>query len=143
MKSKGISAVLLAGALTLTLLGSVTATHWSRMEFVAGNPSCAGGFKYEPVVDGTLDLPGNPSIAIDVTDTSAGPVFSFVATGFVVSQVTVKGGPNANQFYYEPATGADTGLHAPTNPSNEKYYGLSHLCFYGEDKKAPPDDPKK
>jgi len=147
MKSKGIWATLLASALTLTLLGSVTAAHWTSREFVAGNPSCADGFKYEnplggDVVDGTLDLPGAAYITIDVTNTSAGPVFSFTASGFLVSQVTVKGGPNAYQYFYEPPTGADSGLHSPTNPNNGKYYGLSHLCFYGEDKKAPPD-PKK
>lgn len=146
MRLKVISAMALAGLLTMSLLGSVTATHWTSVELVAGNPSCDGGFKYEnplggDIVDGTLALPGGASIAIDVRNTSSGPVFDFVATGFVVSQVTVKGGPNANIFLYEPPTGSDSGLHSPTNLSSGKYYGLSHLCFFGDDKKTP--DPKK
>ncbi|MBA2632219.1 MAG: hypothetical protein H0U86_04355 [Chloroflexi bacterium] len=142
MRSKAFGAIVLAGILSLAVFSTVSAAHWDRTELVAGNPSCDGGFKYEnplggDIVDGTLTVPGG-SIAIDVTQTSAGPVFSFVATGFVVSQVTVKGGPNALLYFYEPPVVSDSGLHSPVNVKNGKWYGLSHLCFYGDDKKAPP-----
>lgn len=140
MRSKVFSAIILAGILSLAVFSTVSAAHWARTEFVAGNPSCDGGFKYEnplggDIVDGRLIVPGG-YIDIDVTKTSAGPVFSFDATGFVVSQVTVKGGPNALLYFYEPSTDSDAGLHSPLNKT--KWYGLSHLCFFGDDKKAPP-----
>jgi hypothetical protein len=96
--------------------------------FIAGNPSCVGGTKIEPVADGTFAVPGG-SITIDVTDKS----FSFTST-VTVFQVIVKGGPAANLYDYAGLGGvtSDTGLVAPNNR------GLSHLCFFTDDKKPPP-----
>jgi hypothetical protein len=97
--------------------------------FVAGNPSCVGGTKIEPVADGTFAVPGG-SITIDVTDKS----FAFTANDVTVFQVIVKGGPAANLYDYALLGGvaSDTGLVAP----NDK--GLSHLCFFTDEKKPPP-----
>ena len=47
----------------------------------------------------------------------------------------MKGGSNANLFDYRPAgDAADTALHAPVNPNNGTFYGLSHIsfCFGGQ-----------
>jgi hypothetical protein len=44
--------------------------------------------------------------------------------------VIVKGGPNANLYDYTPdGAAADTDLHAPVNPANGGFYGLSHISF--------------
>ena len=53
----------------------------------------------------------------------------------VALAVVVKGGSNANLFDYRPAgNAADTALHAPVNPNNGTFYGLSHIsfCFGGQ-----------
>jgi len=55
--------------------------------------------------------------------------FSF-SGDFVAAGVIVKGGPNASFFDYRPdGDDADTGLHAPINPMNGGFYGLSHFVF--------------
>lgn len=121
---------LLVGA--FALLGSSTASAASvTPTLIAGNPSCEGGLKIDPVVSGTYG-----AVTIVVTGTS----FSFsTANGELVSDVIVKGGPNANWYHYDPPVTSDTGLVAPTNKTGG-LYGLSHLCFSVDDKKIP--DPK-
>jgi len=58
------------------------------------------------------------------------PVFDFTASGAVVIGVAVKGGPDTNFFDYGPGgTPGDTRLHAPVNPNNQKFFGLSHASF--------------
>jgi hypothetical protein len=58
------------------------------------------------------------------------PVFDFTASGAVVIGVAVKGGPDTNFFDYRPGgTAGDDGLHAPVNPNNQKFFGLSHVSF--------------
>ncbi|HET6776098.1 MAG TPA: LPXTG cell wall anchor domain-containing protein [Acidimicrobiales bacterium] len=85
--------------------------------------------KVEPVEDGTF-TDGTLTVTIDVTDTDGGPVFSWTSN-VGVDAVFVKGGPGGLLYVYDPpaeSTG-DTGLHAPVNPSNGKFYGLSHASF--------------
>src|SRR6266508_3504336 len=44
--------------------------------------------------------------------------------------VAVKGGPDANFYDYRPdGVSSGTGLHAPVNPRNQKFFGLSHISF--------------
>jgi LPXTG-motif cell wall-anchored protein len=105
---------------------------------VSGNPTCgalapAGAswieFKVEPVADGTFS-DGTLTVTIDVTDTEDGPVFDWTSN-IGVDAVFVKGGPGGLLYLYDPpaeSTG-DTGLHAPVNPQNDKFFGLSHLSF--------------
>ncbi|MGH9236087.1 MAG: LPXTG cell wall anchor domain-containing protein [Acidimicrobiales bacterium] len=85
--------------------------------------------KVDPVEDGTF-TDGTLTVTIDVTDTDGGPVFSWTSN-VGVDAVFVKGGPGGLLYIYDPpaeSTG-DTGLHAPVNPSNGKFYGLSHVSF--------------
>lgn len=120
-----IVAVMLALA-SMATSGVAYADH-RDVEFVAGNPSCDGGLKIEPVTSGSYG-----GITISVSGSS----FSFTSSDLVTS-VIVKGGPNANLYTYpSPGVTSDTGLIAPTNPSNGRPYGLSHLCFF-TDKKDP------
>jgi hypothetical protein len=120
---------------TLALLGvmsaqTVTATHVDPVELTPGNYQCpSGSTKIDPVTSGTYDLVGGGSITIDVSSTPKGPVFSFTTSGATVSAVVVKGGPNYHSYLYAPSVTTDDGLHAPLNLNNNKWYGLSHLCF--------------
>jgi LPXTG-motif cell wall-anchored protein len=85
--------------------------------------------KVDPVEDGTF-TDDTLTVTIDVTDTNDGPVFSWTSN-IGVDAVFVKGGPGGLLYLYDPpaeSTG-DTGLHAPVNPANGKFYGLSHLSF--------------
>src|SRR5688572_17275114 len=100
---------------------------------VSGNPTCsqvAPGtteLRIEPVADGTFS-DGTLTVTIDVRDTPDGPVFDFTSN-IGVDAVVVKGGPDANVYFYNPEVTSDTGLHAPVNPSNNTFFGLSHLLF--------------
>ena len=126
-----IAAVILSALAVVGSAGTALADHLA-VEVVSGNPSCDGGIKIEPVVDGTYG-----PVTIDVTGSS----FSFSTDGSPVTNVIVKGGPNANLYSYPaPGVTSDSGLTAPINPNNGKPYGLSHLCFFVDDKKSP--DPK-
>jgi hypothetical protein len=120
----------LAGLAAAALFGSMpiaNATHVAPV-VISGNPSCDGGLKIEPVVDGTFD-----GVTIDVTNSS----FSFTTDGSLVTSVIVKGGPNANLYSYSPGVTSDEGLTAPIR-SGTATYGLSHLCFFLDGKTPPP-----
>lgn len=121
--------LLLSTALLLAaLVGAPSASAGLvGVETGAGNPTC-DGFKVDPVADGTY-WDGSAWFAIDVQWTSKGPVFDW-ESNFVVTSVTVKGGPAYNLYMYAgDHSGQD--LHAPLNPRNPNgmWYGLSHLCF--------------
>ena len=138
----------LAASLTvLAMLGvlsvqTVTATHVAPGETMPGNYRCPdGATKIDPVEDGTYALVGGGSITIDVRSTAAGQVFDFTTSGATVGSIVVKGGPNYHTYIYAPASSGDTGLHAPLNLNNDKWYGLSHLCIESTKKGDP--DPKK
>ena len=108
------------------------ATHVDPI-FKDGNPTCAElvdseeELRVQPVVGGTY-TDGVLTVVVVVRDTSAGQVFDFTSN-IPVEAVFAKGGPNGNLYVYDPAVSADTGLHAPVNPSNGLYFGLSHLSF--------------
>lgn len=108
----------------------------SSTSVVAGNPTCGDlepegadwtEFKIEPVADGTFTQ-GPLTVTIDVRDTDDGPVFDWTSN-IGVDAVFVKGGPGGLLYVYDPESTGDTGLHAPVNPENDKFYGLSHLSF--------------
>lgn len=127
-----VAALALVGAVTLSSVAS--ATHVNPV-LTAGNPSCAGGVKIEPVASGTY----NTSLGtITLVVNSGAKTFDFTSS-FFVSKVVVKGGPDANTYNYDPAVKSDTGLHSPNN--NGKFYGLSHLCFFPGEAPPPPPPP--
>ena len=95
---------------------------------VAGNPTCSGlagesTTKFDPPQDGekagiTIDVDGKyVDWSLDDEEVDA------------VQVVIVKGGPNANVYTYGAGWFDDQGLHAPVNPNNGKYFGLSHVTF--------------
>jgi LPXTG-motif cell wall-anchored protein len=105
--------------------------------FVPGNPTCgdlapAGTtwteFKVEPVQDGQR-ADGTLTVTLDVMpNEDTGPTFDWTSN-IGVDAVFVKGGPNGNLYLYNPESMGANGLHAPTNPENGKFFGLSHVSF--------------
>lgn len=107
---------------------------------VHGNPDCSDllgtdDFLFEHKTgvptDETIPLSFDGlsgSVTVDVHPDST---FDFSFSGdFVAAAVIVKGGPDANFYDYRPDGNADdTGLHAPINPNNNKFFGLSHISF--------------
>jgi LPXTG-motif cell wall-anchored protein len=91
--------------------------------------------KVEPVVDGTF-TDGTLTVTIEVTgftDDDEPQVFDWTSN-IGVDAVFVKGGPGGLLYIYDPESTGDTGLHAPVNPNNGKFFGLSHVSFcYDED----------
>jgi hypothetical protein len=101
--------------------------------YYAGNPTCGDigyseGYEFDPPVVGT-----SPDGAVTITDiyrVDENEYFDWSAVGVHVQAVIVKGGPNADAYVYCPqVVMSDTGLHAPVNPSNGIFYGLSHVDF--------------
>jgi uncharacterized repeat protein (TIGR01451 family) len=137
----GLIALLLAVPVSAAP-GGPSGNGVSPVEY-SGNPSCSTllnsgdflfEFKLEPVASGTYPLSFNGlsgDVTVTVNNTPQGQTFDFSFSGdFVAAGVIVKGGPNANFYDYRPdGEDADTGLHAPVNPSNGRFYGLSHISF--------------
>jgi hypothetical protein len=99
-----------------------------------GNPDCPDGthelIKIEPVESGSYMVNGDV-ITIDVD----GVYFDWTST-HGIDAVIVKGGPNANLYYYDDPLNpggaeafSDTELSAPINPMTQTPYGLSHITF--------------
>ncbi|MCU0312670.1 MAG: hypothetical protein MUC84_01230 [Solirubrobacteraceae bacterium] len=129
------TAAALTALLLLLLAGSARAASVEPV-FVPGNPTCSSvglgsaEYKIDPPQQGVTTYAfGGLQVKVTVT----GLTFAWEITsgaGSVINGVVVKGGPNANVYAYG-AGGAtsDTMLHAPVNPSNGKFYGLSHISF--------------
>ena len=103
------------------------------LTFVAGNPTCPGNtiaaVKVDPGANGLF------AGFISVTNYN-GTTFDWEllpGSGWDMAAVIVKGGPNANIYWYDFAgagtDNSDTGLHAPVNHNNDKFYGISHIQF--------------
>jgi hypothetical protein len=139
---KMIVLAVLVGASALAVTGIALADHSPpdgpavEPTFIEGNPSCEGALKIDPVASRTYSTTFRGfagSITITVVQTAMGPTFTFVTDhpSHLVTSVIVKGGPNALMYNYGAGIAHDDGLHSPLNPNNpnNKWYGLSHLCF--------------
>jgi LPXTG-motif cell wall-anchored protein len=85
--------------------------------------------KVEPVEDGTFG-DGTLEVTIEITETDDGDAVVFNWTSNIgVDAVFVKGGDNGLLYVYDPESTGDTGLHAPVNPNNDKFFGISHVSF--------------
>jgi hypothetical protein len=109
--------------------------------------ACAGGAKIDPVVDGTYALAlGGATLRVTLEVDEAAQTYSFTADR-PVGSVRTKGGPGGEIVTFDAPVTSGDGLHAPLNPRSGKYYGLSHVCFFGaEEGEEPPgefllDDP--
>lgn len=96
---------------------------------VEGNPKC-GDYGWTALL---ARAPGQGTTSftdgtLSVTVMREGDSISW-SSNIGVDAVIVKGGPNANVYFYSPESTGDTGLTPPTNPKNGKPYGLSHVDF--------------
>jgi hypothetical protein len=86
------------------------------------------------------EFPAGLSVSTD------GTFVSFTST-FAIGAVIVKGGPNANVYYYDPAVFEDTGLSSPDTPgAGGGIAGLSNItfCWNGTPPEEEPElDPLK
>jgi LPXTG-motif cell wall-anchored protein len=136
-------ASMVAGAVILVAapLGNAGATPQQATPStseVADNPTCGDlapegvtwtELKVDPVKDGTF-TDGTLEVTIEVTETDDGDPLVFNWTSNIgVDAVFVKGGPGGLLYVYDPESTGDTGLHAPVNPNNDKFFGLSHVSF--------------
>jgi hypothetical protein len=89
-------------------------------------------YYYDDVEELVEPVPDDFWIKIIWYDTSMGPVLDF-ESNYPIDKIVVKGGTAANCYNYydypEPVY-ADTGIHSPVNPANNKYYATSHIDFY-------------
>jgi hypothetical protein len=156
MKSRssiGTPRTRLAAVLGATLLlsvvaaGPVAATHVAPV-LKDGNPSCTTGgqqgeglgfdhgVKIDPPAEGTVNV-GPGTVTISDIDTSVNPAtFTWTSSGVTILAVIVKGGDNANVYFYNPPpTTTDDGLHAPN--------GFSHIeiCYNDEVEETPAPTP--
>lgn len=93
------------------------------------NPSCPSDLLQLKLEGGSLTS-GEHGPNDEFTIAIDGTTFDWTST-VPVFQVIAKGGPGANVYNYPGGGFSGEGLHAPTNPKNGKYYGLSHitLCY--------------
>jgi hypothetical protein len=138
-----IVAAAMAGAVGLFVALPASAQS-NDGEVVPGNPTCADiappgadwtELKVEPPKDGVFSDDAL-TVNVDVRDTADGQVFDW-DSNIGVDAVIVKGGPNANVYFYDPESTGDTGLHAPVNPSGQ-FAGLSHISFCYDVEEVPP-----
>ncbi|MEJ5292516.1 MAG: hypothetical protein WHS82_02880 [Candidatus Methanosuratincola sp.] len=144
-----LSAVAVMGASVLPTLYDSWQSGNAKDECYQANSSCAYAYKIDNWdfnasfnMSGayTVYIYGNGTVS-DVNDGTAissttitisnhnGTHFDWsIGPGYCVCTVIVKGGPSANVFNYDCAT-SDEGLYAPTNPANNKPYGISHVTF--------------
>jgi hypothetical protein len=120
--------------------------------FVEGNPKCSGeagpnqpslGMDGGVSID-VLDLVANfddGSFSVDLVFDAEAGTLSFSDASEPVAAVIMKGGPNANVYLYNPAVTADDDLVTPTNPNNDKAYGISHVDFCFEEPEEPSPSP--
>lgn len=122
----------------------IRATAHVAPTVIAGNPACPAGFeelKVEPPVDGTF-TDGALSVTLDFTPDGSSPTSLDWTSTIGVDIVLVKGGPNANAYFYNPEATSDTGLTAPINPENSKPFAISHVtfCYDLPTTEGPPRD---
>jgi hypothetical protein len=84
------------------------------------------------------------TVAIWIEDTTGGPVVHWVIqsgtfSGTDAINLKVKGGPDPNGFTCQITNATPTGIcHAPVNPNNGKFYGVSHVEACPGSTTAPP-----
>jgi hypothetical protein len=136
--------LMVAATSTLALVGlgsaPAAAEHVDPV-LVEGNKTCAQlappgatwtELKIEPVTSGT-HTDGTLTVELDVTQIDGEERIFDWTSNIGVDAVFVKGGSNGNAYFYDPEETSDTGLHAPVNPTNDMFFGLSHVSFCYDD----------
>jgi hypothetical protein len=145
---KRILTAALAGAFALAACSDVTTEpsalapgskvfteHNPDPMLLTGNATCSdvlpGSIEFKIDVNGVPnDVYNDPNSPLVITiSNSDGTYFDWESNDIGIDGVVVKGGPDANGYFYDPAATDGQGLHAPINPNNDQPYGLSHASF--------------
>jgi hypothetical protein len=135
--------VLVLCLLAVSLLASLSVQGASvAPEFVAGNPTCQDlGYVYgfrinsDPASGSYTDPSTGVTIQIINNTLGDGTLDAWSATlggnPFGIDAVTMKGGPNANVYRYNPEATSDTNLVTPlgAGPGGTQNFGISHVDF--------------
>jgi len=79
------------------------------------------------------------TIELDVDE--AAKTFDFQSS-LPIASVRVKGGPDPNPpLHLLDGATSGTDLHAPVNSRNDRYFGLSHVCFVLDEEPVDPPAP--
>ncbi|HKX75877.1 MAG TPA: LPXTG cell wall anchor domain-containing protein [Acidimicrobiia bacterium] len=123
------------------MLGAPALATHVEPELVTGNENCEAATGLEeifrdesnPITSGSHDIDGDGDD--DIYITVSGSTFNWSTDeGLLIAAVFVKGGPDGNLYDYRPGGAtSDTGLHAPVNPANGQFFGLSHITFCAPD----------
>jgi hypothetical protein len=111
------------------------ATTTTNPVYKTGNPSCAD-LGLTNIFDIKHDFEAGDLASIKLTVPGYGTI-TFTHDGYLISwsstlgidAVIVKGGNNANVWFYDPESFGDENLASPINPNTGKPYGLSHVDF--------------
>jgi len=104
---------------------------------VAGNPTCASinpGWDELRVNGSTSGTYTDGTLTVDATFSSTPADGSLAwSSDLGVDAVLVKGGADASLYASHSEATSDSGLTAPLNPVNGKYFGISHVSYcYGD-----------
>ena len=129
----GVIALIVNLLLALVVTNPVGATDVPPT-LVEGNPTCAfigqGSieFKLDSPTDGTHDDQVR-ALSVTITGlTESGGISFDWSSNIGVDAVIVKGGPNANVYFYTSESLGHTGLEAPPNPGGQDP-SISHISF--------------
>jgi hypothetical protein len=138
MNSRALVAAIIVASTSLSISQALATTVVPVV--LDGNPKCGWAeiglltlTKFDPPAEGINGPQDNVTMVVNGTS------ISWTST-VGIDAVIVKAGSNANVYFYDEAM-ADTDLVTPTNPSNQKPYGLSHVefCVDVEDEEESPD----
>ena len=138
-RATGIAGTVLLLMSMVVVVGLPALASHKAPVFVDGNENCEAATGLEEIfrdnrqtiTSGSYDIDGDRDFDIIITVNGAAKTFDWSTNeGLIIHAVFVKGGSNGNLYDYRPAGAtSDTGLHAPVNPANGSYYGLSHITF--------------
>jgi hypothetical protein len=107
-------------------------------DFVIGNADCSSigsdadfSFKVDPPDPGTYALPGGGELTWEIVNGTCGQVVNWeVSAGVEIFAFIVKGGDDANVYYYDGTVTEDGNLHSPLCPSGDYCWGKPHKICY-------------
>jgi hypothetical protein len=138
-RATGIAGTMLLLMSLVVVVGLPAVASHVAPVLVVGNENCGAATGLEEIfrdesqniTSGSHDVDGDGDVDIIITVNGSAQTFDWSTNeGLVIHAVFVKGGSDGNLYDYRPAGAtSDTGLHAPVNPQNGNFYGLSHITF--------------
>ncbi|MDP3985050.1 MAG: hypothetical protein Q8Q52_08630 [Acidimicrobiia bacterium] len=117
-------------SLFLVMAAPALASHVDPV-FIVGNQNCQASTGLTEVArfEGNEIADGSSEGGVTIQVNGAAQTIDWTSS-VLIGAVFVKGGHDGNLYDYRPAGAtSDTGLHAPNNPKNNGFFGLSHITF--------------